>query len=71
MAVSKKNCRLTITISKKQLKWIREMSKKCDISVSNFVKFILARNIAKIAQELTQEEREYLIRIARTPWLDE
>lgn len=63
------NERIRITLSKQQVKWLRTNAKKLGMSLSKFVKFLIDKNIAKIANQMTQEELEYIIKIARTPWI--
>jgi len=71
--VKKRNARITITLTKKQVEWITKSSKRLDMSKSDFVKFIIQTNSARAIQLL---QREYdltdddIIEIIKTPWVD-
>lgn len=67
--VKETNERVMITLSKAQATWLRKNAKKLHMSLSQFVKFLIDKNIAKFANQLTTEELDYLIKIAKTPWI--
>ena len=70
MAVKKGNTRVQVTFSEQQAKWIKMNAKKCGMTTSRFIKFLIDKNIAKFVNVLTPSEQENIIRIIRTPWLD-
>lgn len=64
------NERLTITLSKKQVKWLNDSAKKLGMTTSKFVKFLIDKNAASMARRLmTDEELEKFIKIIKTPWI--
>lgn len=64
------NERLTITLTKKQVKWLNDNAKKLGITTSKFIKFLIDKNLASAARRLmTEEQLEMLIKIAKTPWI--
>lgn len=73
--IKESNCRLQITISKEQKKWLEKQCKKLKITESQYIKWILSRKAQEIAEYLymqTDESQEYLkeiIEIVKTPWL--
>ena len=67
--VKKDNERLMITLSKKQVDWLRKSAKKLGMTTSKFVKWLIDKNLARFANELTSEELDRLIKIIRTPWI--
>lgn len=70
MAVKKGNVRLSVTFSKQQAEWIKKNSKKLGMTTSRFIKFLMDKNIGKFISVLPQEQLDWLIKIAKTPWLD-
>lgn len=74
--VSKNNKRVWITLSKRQANWLETNAKKLNISVSKLIKFLIDKNAAKMIEILrlkgiSIKDLEELIRIAKTPWIDE
>ena len=67
--VKNKNERLTITLTKTQVKWLKTTAKRLDITVSKLIKWLIDKNIAKFASYMPREQLEMLIEIAKTPWL--
>ena len=68
--IKEENERLTITLSKKQVKWLNDNAKKLGITTSKFVKFLIDKNIASLARRIMNEEQlEMLIKIVKTPWI--
>ena len=68
--IKSENERLTITLSKKQVKWLNENAKKLGITTSKFVKFLIDKNVASLARRMMDEEQlDMLIRIVKTPWI--
>lgn len=70
MAVKSTNERIWITLSKKQVEFIRENAKRLDMTPSRFVKWLLDKNIAHIINRLPERDIEELIKIARVKWVD-
>lgn len=68
--IKENNTRIMVTFSKQQAQWIRTNAKKLGMTTSRFIKFLIDKNIAKFANELTTEEQDNLIKILRTPWID-
>lgn len=68
--VKEGNERIYLTFSKKQAKWLRETSKKLGMTTSNFVKWLIDKNIGHLINRLPNEDLEYLIKICKTKWLD-
>lgn len=70
MAVKDTNTRMIITISKKQNEWLEKTAKKLKISKSKLIKWLMDKNIARIATFMTEEDMKKLIIIAKTPWIN-
>ena len=68
--IKKENKRLTITLSKKQVDWLEGSAKKLNMTTSRFVKFLIDKNISHLISRLPSQDLEYLIKIAKTKWLD-
>lgn len=68
--IKKTNKRLTITLSEKQVNWLNESAKKLCMTTSRFVKFLIDKNISHLISKLPNQDLEYLIKIAKTKWLD-
>lgn len=68
--VKAKNERITITLTKNQISWIREQAKKMDITPSRFIKWLLDKNIAKFINRLPERDLQELIRLAKIRWVD-
>lgn len=61
---------LKITLSKKQVKWLKDSAKKLGMTTSKFVKFLIDKNTASLARRvMTQDELDKFIKIARIPWI--
>lgn len=67
--IKEDNTRIIITLSKKQAKWLKDTAKKTHMSVSKLCKWLMDKNISRIAQMMTEEELKTMIKIARTPWI--
>lgn len=67
--VKEGNERVMITLSKQQANWLRKNAKKLHMNLSNFIKFLIDKNLAKFANQLTSEELDYLIKIAKVKWI--
>lgn len=67
--VKKDNTRVIITLSKKQAEWLKKTAKKTNMSVSKLIKWLMDKNIARLASWLTEEEFKTLRKIAKTPWI--
>lgn len=68
--ISKDSERLQLTFSKKQANWLKETAKKLNMSTSQFVKWLIDKNIGHLVNRLPREDLEYLIKIAKVNWLD-
>lgn len=64
------NERITITLTKKQVDWIRTQSKRLDMRPSSFVKWMLDKNIGNLINRLPERDIERLIKLAKVKWLD-
>lgn len=69
MAVKKGNTRIIITVSEKQADWLRKTASKTNMSVSKLIKWLMDKNIARLASWMTDEEFKTLRKIAKTPWI--
>lgn len=75
--VKKWNERITITLPKNQMKWLRKTAKSRHKTVSDYIKEILSSQrffyepIFDPVDNMTEEELKEVIRIAKTPWLDD
>ena len=68
--IKKGNERLTITLTKKQVKWLRQNAKRLNMPVSQFIKWMLDRNLATLLRNQYDDyELKEIIRIASTPWI--
>lgn len=67
--VKDSNERITITLTKKQISWVREQAKRLDMRPSQFIKWLMDKNIANLINRLPNEDLEYLIKIAKTKWV--
>lgn len=67
--VKDSNERITITLTKKQINWVREQAKRLDMRPSQFIKWLMDKNIANLINRLPNEDLEYLIKIAKTKWV--
>lgn len=64
------NDRISITLSRKQIRWIEEQSKRLNMTKSKFIKWLLDKNIAKIMSAiLKQENNDNLLKIAKVKWI--
>lgn len=68
--IKKGNERLTITLTQKQVKWLRKNAKRLNMPVSKFIKWMLDKNLAIIMrQNYDNQELKEIQRIASTPWI--
>lgn len=68
--VKDSNERIILTLTKKQVSFIRENAKRLNITPSRFVKWLLDKNISHILNRLPEKELEEIIRIAKVRWVD-
>lgn len=70
--VRETNERLTITLTKKQIEWLKRTAKKLKISVSELVSFLINKNVSLMIRNFTtDEELDRLYKIAKTPlWIN-
>lgn len=68
--IAKTSERVQLTLSKKQAKWLKDNAKRLNITVSDFVKWLLDKNIGHLINRLPREDLEYLIKVAKFNWLD-
>ncbi len=64
------NERISLTLTKKQVDWIRTQAKRLDMSPSRFIKWMLDRNLSKLINRLPEEDLQRLIKLAKVKWLD-
>ena len=64
------NERIILTLTKKQVSWLKEQSKKLDMTTSQFVKWLIDKNIGKLISRLPERELQELIKLAKVKWLD-
>lgn len=67
--IKETNTRITITVSKKQNEFLEEGAKKLKISKSQFVKWLMDKNITRIADTWTEKEFEEIKRICKIKWV--
>lgn len=70
MPVKDTNERIIITLTKKQVAFIRNNAKRLNITPSRFVKWLIDKNISHLINRMSDEELNEIIRIARIKWLD-
>ena len=68
--IGKDSERLQITLSKRQANWLKTQSKKLNMTTSKFVKWLIDKNLGHLINRLPNEDLEYLIKIAKTKWID-
>ncbi len=69
--IKKENTRIIFTLSHKQAKWLKDGAKKLNISVSQFIKWLIDKNISRIiSREFDEKQYKDLIKIAKMPWID-
>lgn len=70
MPVKDTNERIIITLTKKQVAFIRNNAKRLNITPSRFVKWLIDKNISHLINRMSDEELNEIIRIAKIKWLD-
>lgn len=68
--IKQTNTRIMITFSKAQANWLKTQSKKLNMTISNFVKFLIDKNIGHLIFKLPKEKQQLIFKIAQTKWLD-
>lgn len=68
--INQNNATIKITLSKKQVAWLTETSIKLGISKSKLIKYLIDKNIKRMNESFTPEQMEWMIKIAKTKWLD-
>lgn len=68
--VKKENQRVIITLTKKQVCWLKNGAKKLNISVSKFVKWLISKNISQLLAQWDPKKLDEMIKIAKLPWVD-
>ena len=64
------NERITITLSRKQIRWIEKTAKDLGMTKSKLIKWLLDKNISKILNAMYEaEEIDKIRKIAKTPWI--
>lgn len=71
MAIKKDNTRLQITFSKKQVEWLQKTSKKTGMQISKLIRWLISNNISKLVSYIPEKEMKELIKIAKTPWIED
>lgn len=74
--VGKDKHRLNITFTKNQVQWLEKLSKKTGASISKLVRFLINKDLTKlvdlvILKRTPTEDLMELIKIAKTPWIDD
>lgn len=68
--IKESNERISITLTKKQINWIRTQANRLDMRPSTFIKWLIDKNIAKLIARLPEDDLEKLIKLAKVKWLD-
>lgn len=68
--IGKDSERLQITLSKRQANWLKTQSKKLNMTTSKFIKWLIDKNLGHLINRLPNEDLEYLIKVAKTRWID-
>lgn len=70
--IKQTNERITITLSKSQVNWLKTLAKQKQITVSTLVSYMLMSDIEKLCTILERNNHnlQETIRIAKTKWLD-
>lgn len=65
--IKETNERITITLSKNQVNWLKKLAKSKGITISKLVSYILMSDIEKLYTILERENQDFdeLIRIAK------
>lgn len=74
--VGKDKHRINITFTKAQVEWLTQLSKKTGASISKLVRFLINKDLTKLVdlvvlKKVPNEDLLELVRIAKTPWLDD
>lgn len=69
--IKKDNQRLQITFSKKQVQWLEKASKKTKMSISKLIRWLISNNISKLVSYIPEKDMKELIKIAKTPWIED
>lgn len=67
--VKEGNERIIITLTKKQVKFIRQSAKKLGITPSKFIKWLLDKNISHMMSRIPPHELDEIIKIAKFNWV--
>lgn len=65
------NIRQSITFTKKQWEWIVKTSKELKMTPSKLIRFLISKNLGSLLNYIPEEEIQYLIKIAKTPWIND
>lgn len=68
--VKEGNERIIITLTKKQVAFIRENAKRLKVTPSRFIKWLLDKNISHLLNRIPEDELNEIIRIAKMKWID-
>lgn len=74
--VGKDKTRITISLTKSQHQWLEKLSKKTNASISRLIRFLINKDLTKLVDLLVlkgvkTEDLLDLVRIAKTPWIDD
>ena len=58
--VNSNNVRMTFTFSKKQAEWIRRCAKKCNLQPSQFIKWLIDKNIGRFFARMSWKDRDII-----------
>ena len=64
------NERIIITLTKKQVSFIRTNAERLGITPSRFVKWLIDKNVARVINRLPEEDLQNLIKLAKVKWVD-
>lgn len=71
--IKKGNQRFSITMSNEQVKWLDKCAKTMKCSRSKAIRWLISKNAVSLAAQsiMSEDELQELIRIAKTPWVDD
>lgn len=64
------NERITITLTRKQITWIRAQAERMGTTPSKFIKWLMDKNLAHLINRLPERDLKEIIRLAKVQWLD-
>lgn len=64
------NERITLTLTRKQVAWLKKQAEELEMTPSRLVKWLMANSLAKLCRQVREDDWQRLCKIARTPWVD-